>query len=228
MNYLIKQEPYNPTSTSLKAIKEVLTIMRSDLANMGDWYNDYLSDFHCSRLAYNIDYLEQYVEKRKSIIDIGGSPFIQTIGLKMLGYDVWSLDMQPEKFDGILSKFNIRIVKCNIELEKIPFEEERFDTVIFTEVFEHLRINPIFTMKEVLRIMKPGGFLFLSTPNQKSLKGIIIFIFRNRCYSCAYDIYKEYNLCYTLGFMGHVREYPAQEISQFLEKNRVFYKRDYL
>jgi hypothetical protein len=87
MNYLVKQEPYNPTSTSLKAIKEVLTIMKSDLA-MGDWYNDYLSDFHRSRLACNIDYLQQYVEKGKSIIDIGASPFIQTIGLKMLGYAI--------------------------------------------------------------------------------------------------------------------------------------------
>ena len=92
-----------------------------------------------------------------------------------------------------------------------------FDAVIFNELFEHLRVNPVFTLSEVLRIMKPNGILTLSTPNLRSLDGIRNFLFHDRAYSCASGIYLEYMKLQTIGHMGHVREYTRTEVIEFLQ-----------
>lgn len=40
---------------------------------------------------------------------------------------------------------------------------DRFDVVVCTEVLEHT-LNPFFAVKELRRILKPGGWIFVSTP----------------------------------------------------------------
>jgi len=52
-----------------------------------------------------------------------------------------------------------------------PFPDSSFDCIIFTEVIEHVE-NPFTYLKEFFRILSPGGFLILSTPNATSLKNI--------------------------------------------------------
>lgn len=45
----------------------------------------------------------------------------------------------------------------------IPVEDSSFDAVICTEVLEHVP-EPTMVLKEIGRILKPGGFAFLSAP----------------------------------------------------------------
>lgn len=49
---------------------------------------------------------------------------------------------------------------CDIQC--IPVESERFDVVVCTQVLEHLP-NPLLAIRELSRILKPGGELFLTT-----------------------------------------------------------------
>ena len=44
----------------------------------------------------------------------------------------------------------------------LPFADEEFDTVLCTEVFEHLK-DPQLAAREMRRVIKPGGKLILST-----------------------------------------------------------------
>jgi SAM-dependent methyltransferase len=136
----------------------------------------------------------------------------------MIGYSVHGVDIAPERFAKAIVSLNLMVSKVDIETERLPFSDGEFGAIIFNELFEHLRINPIFTMKEVYRVTKPSGTLLLSMPNLKSLDGMINFVFRDRAYSCASDIYNEYNKLSTLGHMGHVREYTIFEVCHFLEK----------
>ena len=85
-------------------------------------------------------------------------------------------------------------------------------------MFEHLRINPIHTLSEILRVLKPNGTLTLSTPNLRSLGGIRNFLVRGKAFSCADNIYAEYEKLGQLGHMGHVREYTPTEVIEFLER----------
>ncbi len=47
---------------------------------------------------------------------------------------------------------------------ELPFLQNCFDTVVMIDVIEHLSDAPK-AMREVCRIIKPGGTLFLQTPN---------------------------------------------------------------
>ncbi|MFV8464657.1 methyltransferase domain-containing protein [Flavobacterium sp. LB1P62] len=50
----------------------------------------------------------------------------------------------------------------------MPFENESFDTVISTEVLEHV-LNPDAYLMEVKRVLKPGGMFFFTVPFMMSL-----------------------------------------------------------
>ncbi|QQS35707.1 MAG: class I SAM-dependent methyltransferase [Ignavibacteriales bacterium] len=47
--------------------------------------------------------------------------------------------------------------------EILPFENEQFDLVLFTEVIEHIP-DPFTAIREVSRILKPGGTLLITWP----------------------------------------------------------------
>ena len=81
-----------------------------------------------------------------------------------------------------------------------------------------MRINLIFTMSELFRVLKPGGVLFLSTPNIRSAGGIYNLLVRDLCYSSTPSVYDQFEKLYSLGHMGHMREYTATETIDFLAR----------
>ena len=136
---------------------------------------------------------------------MGSVPPLLTGALKRLSYDVQGVDIAPERFESSFARLNVPVAKCNIETEKLPFPDRSFGLVIFNELFEHLRINPIFTMREIFRVARSGGVLLLSTPNLKSLNGIANFLVRSKASSCCESVFDEYEKLSSLGHMGHVR-----------------------
>lgn len=64
----------------------------------------------------------------------------------------------------------------NLEKEPAPYADDTFDGVVLMEVLEHFTVDPMYALVELNRIIKPGGFLFLTTPNIASwvsLKNLI-------------------------------------------------------
>jgi SAM-dependent methyltransferase len=49
-------------------------------------------------------------------------------------------------------------------LEEAGFDDARFDAVTLWDVIEHVR-DPVVTLEEAARVLRPGGVLALSTPN---------------------------------------------------------------
>ncbi len=50
-------------------------------------------------------------------------------------------------------------------VEQFPELSGRYDLIIFTEVLEHLVINPVELLQRLLALLRPGGHLYLTTPN---------------------------------------------------------------
>ena len=59
--------------------------------------------------------------------------------------------------------------------ERLPFPADAFDLVYAIEVFEHLH-RPYDVLRECHRILKPGGFLVVSTPNILHLQSRLRFL----------------------------------------------------
>jgi len=55
------------------------------------------------------------------------------------------------------------IADLHFDLHEIPLESDRFDVVFCNHVMEHVA-NPIQCMKELFRVMRPGGWAILQVP----------------------------------------------------------------
>jgi SAM-dependent methyltransferase len=50
----------------------------------------------------------------------------------------------------------------------LPFDDDTFDAVFYHHVIEHVD-NPAVSLAEIARVLKPGGWLFVGTPNRHRL-----------------------------------------------------------
>jgi len=93
-----------------------------------------------------------------------------TLGLRERGFDAIGADIDPEAARALGSNF----VKANLD-GALPWPDQTFDLVISTEGIEHLENHYSF-LREVNRVLKPGGTLILTTPNITALRSRVRFL----------------------------------------------------
>jgi glycosyltransferase involved in cell wall biosynthesis/SAM-dependent methyltransferase len=71
-----------------------------------------------------------------------------------------------------VQSFECDVDLFNAEVDRFPYEDEYFDTILCCELIEHLPSDPMHMMAEINRILKPGGSLVLTTPNIASLRAV--------------------------------------------------------
>lgn len=70
---------------------------------------------------------------------------------------------------------DVEVKIADLSNENLPFAKESFDLVTCTEVIEHLE-HYRSTLRDIHRVLKPGGTLVLTTPNILNLKSRIRFL----------------------------------------------------
>ncbi len=207
-------------------IQDIYADLEKDLplaeAKIRTWSKNYFEG-NKNRYLSDLAFVKKFYTGGK-ILEIGSAPFHFTYLMKRSGLAVTAIDLAPQRFEKFIQKHQLEVLACNIEQEPLPFEEETFDLIVFFEVFEHLRINPINTLKEISRVLKSGGTLLLQTPNLYNamrIKGMI----RGQGFD---DPYKEFSKLERFGHMGHTRVYTVNQVKEFLQKTgttpkQVFY-----
>lgn len=210
-----QSQRFYPTEKSLSIVNDQIKVLSPEKGRISEWHESYVKN-HKLRIALDLDIVNELVAKDANILEFGSIPLLFTAAAAKSGYRVTGVDIGPDRYKNTLTELDIAVHKCDIETERLPFADATFDAIVFNELFEHLRINPIFTLSEAFRVLKPGGIMTLSSPNLRSLDGIYNYLIKNRSHSCAGDIFEEYKKIETLGHMGHVREYTTTEVTEFL------------
>lgn len=214
---IYEREKFAAPPPLISLVDQVARNIQPDEDSHLEWYREYVKH-HRSRIAFDLQLTERFAKTGDQIGEFGPIPLLLTRSLQEKGFTVTGIDKSPDRFSQSIAEFGINLAHCDIETEVLPFADDHFDIIIFNELFEHLRINPIFTMHEVLRVLKPGGLLLLSSPNLRSYFGLKNLLLHNEAWSCSPGIYDEYEKLDILGHMGHVREYTTKELSTFLTR----------
>jgi len=214
---LKESEPRRTLPAHVELVSQLAERIRPDDPSLESWCSRY-HQTHAARLATDLQIVENHVQPGAAVLEYGAVPLLMTAALSDLGYQIKALDIAPERFSQAIERTGLDVGRCNVETESVPFASETFDLVLFNELFEHLRINPIFTLSEACRTLKPGGLMLLSTPNLRSFRGLRHLLVRNLGHASSGGVYDQYEKLQTLGHMGHVREYTTREVADFLDR----------
>jgi SAM-dependent methyltransferase len=101
-----------------------------------------------------------------------------------------------------------RSMLFNVEEEAFPFETDSFAVVLFCEILEHLLMDPLATLREAHRVLRPGGLLVVTTPNVARIDNVMAMVHGAN----LYDPYSGFG-----PYGRHNREYTRHELHRILE-----------
>jgi SAM-dependent methyltransferase len=109
-------------------------------------------------------------EPRGVALDLAAGQGPLSHALQKKGFQVTATEVFPEQFKAP----DVRCVKVNLN-ERTPFEDASFDLVLAVEIIEHLEAPRAF-LREIFRILKPGGLVIVTTPNISSIPSRVFFL----------------------------------------------------
>ena len=138
------------------------------------------TEYHVKRIEIAIDLIKKEVNKKSdksnlSLLSLGCSTGIIEKDIKrqtkisVHGLEASRACAKKAQARGI-------IMKVGDVTKKLPYNKNSFDFVFAGEVIEHIIEAKKFLL-EIKRVLKPGGFLILTTPNLARIDDRIKFLF---------------------------------------------------
>lgn len=150
------------------------------------------------------------------VLDFGCGPGFIWDHLRQMGshWQYTALDFSPDSVKKVLGKAkDNKNFKGAKHVSSLPAElpESYFDIVLLFEVVEHLNDSYLdSTLEEVARLLKRGGMLVITTPNQEDLHKS-----RKFCPECG-AIFHEYQ---------HVRSWNVDSLTDYLKRYKFSLRR---
>lgn len=157
---------------------------------------------------------ELHLPQGAKILDIGVYPPHLFKALENLGYAIFGISSQHEK----VKLKNVSIL--NIEQEKLPYKSAEFDLVLMTEVIEHLTVDPNIYLSEIKRVLKPKGYLLITTPNAVHLKNRMKVLF-GKSSSFPVEQLAETRPHDDSIYFRHNREFTMAELERIVQSARM-------
>jgi len=157
------------------------------------------------------------------VLDVGAGHGLLLAFLAELGHKCHALDVvdQPSTHKDTYGN-RIAFHLCNVEADPIPYPDESFDAVVCCQVLEHFSHSHLPAVKEMRRVLRPGGVLEVDVPN--------VACFRNRLRllrgkHITYDYADHYLHATPILYKGmsyyplrHNREFAKSELEMLLRE----------
>jgi 2-polyprenyl-3-methyl-5-hydroxy-6-metoxy-1,4-benzoquinol methylase len=119
--------------------------------------------------------LDKRQAKAGRLVDVGCGtgnlwPFVRESFAEYIGVDLIRYDGFPVEAE---------FVQVNLETGRASLPDNCADVVTAIETIEHLE-NPRALMRELVRLLKPGGWVVVTTPNQLSLLSLFTLLVKHR------------------------------------------------
>lgn len=142
------------------------------------------------------------------VLDVCCGQGIPSSVLSRTGYRVTVIDSKEvtKDWERRFAAKDIRCVSLHIEEERVPLPDDSVDLIYFGATLEHLHNSPQPVLKDFLRLLKPGGFLFLDVPNIVCLRNRVLMLMGR-------SIMPSVEYVYNSPFHAeHHREYTLEEV----------------
>lgn len=129
-----------------------------------------------------IEFIKQYYDlKQKRVLDIGCGGGILAEAMAAEGAQVSALDAEIETLNAAkehskISQLSIDYHCCLIE----DYDALAFDAITCLEMLEHVQ-DPQLVIHHAVRLLKPGGYLFLSTINRTVKAYLTVIVAAEYC-----------------------------------------------
>ncbi len=154
-----------------------------------------------------------------AVLDLGlGQGHVAT-ALARLGYHAFGLDYYPgenyndrtaqaDDFTSALAVQGVEVRHCDLQTDPFPFDDDSMDIVILAEVLEHLWASIDHPLRQIARVLKPGGHVIITTPNAASLLNRLNLLLGKSVDTSLDSMY------YLPSYMRHCREYTLAEVCE--------------
>ena len=154
------------------------------------------------------------------VLELGANPYFMTLQMKWrFGFelelanffgDQHAADQQTHVLEVGGRRMELPFRHFNIERDPFPYPPASFDCVLFCEILEHLLIAPDHAAAEIARIVRPGGYVIVSTPNATRLTNLYFL-------ALGHSIWEWYSPNGPYG--RHNREFTLTEVRNLLQRN---------
>lgn len=106
--------------------------------------------------------------KSSKVLEVGSGLGYLTYALHKSGFNIKGCDISETAVEKARIKFNNNLIFFVADIYKLSENAtEKFDTIILTEVIEHIT-NPISFLEALLKLLNKNGKLIITTPNKSS------------------------------------------------------------
>jgi SAM-dependent methyltransferase len=155
------------------------------------------------------------------ILEVGVTPGHFTELLVQSGYRVSGVDLDPFTRRALWERLGVDVRQANLEREPIPFPDNSFDWVVFSEVIEHLVYSPLPVLREFHRVLRPGGRVLISTPNELYVKSRLRTLLRVLLWqslSTREEFTHQMRLEGAARYTTHARTYTMRELAWLVQE----------
>lgn len=144
-------------------------------------------------------------------LDLAAGQGPLSYALAKRGFEVVSADIYPDQFRAP----GLSCQKLDLN-QKTPFPDESFDLILAVEIIEHIEAPRAF-LREIFRLLRPGGLAVITTPNISSLPSRLFFLATG-----YFDLFvpAEWRLkdAYCAEADGHISPLPSWLLRYFLRE----------
>jgi len=167
-------------------------------------------------LRYLLDHAPLNGEEPR-LLDVGGQIGAFALYASKVGFRATAVDLElfTKVYARILAEQGVDYPTCDVGAEPLPFANDAFDAVTYLDVIEHHGFSPKRVLREIYRVLTPGGKLVISTPNHASIYNRV-FLALGRSVNDNFQQYFEHSADSAI-YLGHHREYTRKELRRALE-----------